>query len=267
MPLYDEKEVNQFVYLLFEHLLNYSKIDIHLNQNEIIHDNTFQQVISVVEELKKYKPFQYVLGKTFFYDLPFMVNENVLIPRQETEELVKWILDDQKEKPVHVLDIGTGSGCIAIALAKFLKASTIYSGDISKEALEVAKQNAKINQADVNFFEFDVFNPPDLKRSFDIIVSNPPYVCGSEKTLMSKNVLEYEPELALFVSDEDPLIFYKAIAKYGLLILKEEGRIYFEINENFGDAMVELLITFGYKDIELRKDINGKQRMIKGTKI
>jgi release factor glutamine methyltransferase len=263
LPLYGDKECDQFIYLIFEHLLNYSKIDIHLKQNEPVTEEIFQKVESITEELINFKPIQYILGKTFFYDLPFYVNEHVLIPRQETEELVHWIIKDQKDQTSVILDIGTGSGCIAVALAKYLRHCSISACDISDKALEVAGKNAQMNHLSVSFFLCDILSGIEDCKKFNAIVSNPPYVCESEKKTISRNVLDFEPHVALFVPDDDPLKYYREISSFALKNLAPGGSLYFEINENFGGKMVDLLRSFDFSNIELRKDINGKTRMIK----
>ncbi len=262
---YPGNEIKQFEFLIFNHLLSYSKIDIHLNNQKPISDEIFQQVAGIVSQLKEHKPIQYILGKTEFFGINMLVNENVLIPRPETEELVKWILDDHSYAKPYILDIGTGSGCIALALASNCKDSKIEANDISMPALNLAKKNAAINNVNILFFRCDIFNPSTYPRNslYDVIVSNPPYVRGSEKDLMDRNVLDFEPGIALFVDDNDPLLFYKTIAEFGKNYLKPGGTVYFEINEAFGKGVVSLLNTMGYSDITLRKDISGKDRMVK----
>ena len=222
-----------------------------------------------MEELKKEVPIQYLLGKTHFYGLDFEVNENVLIPRPETEELVEWIINENKaidkKKKVKILDIGTGSGCIAISLAKNLPNAEVYAIDVSKKALETAKRNAISNNVEIIFMLKNVLELEILKSNYDIIVSNPPYVRNLEKEEIKKNVLDYEPHLALFVEDNDALIFYRKIASLAQKNLLENGQLYFEINQYLGKEMTDLLEEMNFKNIELRKDIYDNDRMIKGN--
>ena len=221
---------------------------------------------SILEQLKKEIPIQYLLGKTSFYGLDFEVNENVLIPRPETEELVEWILESQKSKgenkKIRILDIGTGSGCIAISLAKNLPNADVFALDISEKALAIAKRNAKINAVNVTFINQNILETEDLGQQFDIVVSNPPYVRNLEKVEIKKNVLDNEPHLALFVEDNDALIFYKKIAELAQKNGSENSQLYFEINQYLGKEMIDLLEKMNFKNIELRKDIYGNDRMI-----
>ena len=221
--------------------------------------------------LKNFEPIQYILGTTEFFGLPFLVDKNVLIPRPETEELVDWILGQNKHKEATILDIGTGSGCIAISLAKHLPGAKVCGLDISAEALLVAQVNTVLNKVDIRYFNTDVLNENTWKFTFeemrfDTIVSNPPYVRILEKELMSPNVIEHEPNIALFVKDEDPLLFYRKIAQLSNLHLKPEGVLYFEINEYLSLEMEKMLTKEGFKNIEIRKDIFKKDRMIKCIK-
>jgi len=218
-----------------------------------------------VNRLIQFEPIKYILGETEFYGLRLKVNPAVLIPRPETEELVDWIIHDCNVQNPVILDIGTGSGCIPIALSKNLIGATIESWDISNEALMVARMNAEINKVNIDFIYADVLRltHPAQKQEFDIIVSNPPYITESEQLLMLKNVLDYEPHVALFVPTADPLIFYRKIADIAITQLNSGGKLFFEINEQFGNETADLLSLKGFKNIVLRKDINGKNRMIK----
>lgn len=215
-------------------------------------------------------PIQYLLGKTSFYGLDFEVNENVLIPRPETEELVDWILESQKSKAesrkLKILDIGTGSGCIAVSLAKNLSDAKVFAIDVSEKALATAKKNAEINAVEITFISQNILETQDLGQKFDIIVSNPPYVRHLEKEEIKKNVLDNEPHLALFVEDNDALIFYRKIAELAQKNLSSSGQLYFEINQYLGKEMIELLETMNFKNVELRKDIYGNDRMTRSTK-
>lgn len=217
---------------------------------------------AALDSLKKGEPLQYVIGSTPFCGLTFKVDSRVLIPRPETAELVEWIARDAYNDG-SLLDIGTGSGCIAISLAHVLTGWKVQGWDISDGALEVARQNNGLNDTDVEFSKVDILNAPDQDYGFDVIVSNPPYIMDSEKAQMENTVLDYEPHTALFVPDNDPLLFYRAIAVFGRRALNQNGRLYFEINPLKAEAMMDLLLVTGYHDIELRKDIFGKQRMIK----
>jgi len=263
---YPDREIQQFIVIIFEHLLKYTKIDIHLKGNEPISDEIFQQTNDIVLQLKQYRPIQYITGRAHFYNMYFIVNGQVLIPRQETEELVKWIIDDHSGKKVRILDIGTGSGCIAISLAKTLNNAMVEAVDVSPEALSVALKNSVLNEVTINFIKADMlirqFAPFE---KYDIVVSNPPYVRKSERNMMGKNVPGHEPSIALFVSDEDALIFYRVISEFGLKFLKPGGYLYFEINEAFGNEVTALLKQAGYNNVTLRKDINGKDRMVKAV--
>jgi release factor glutamine methyltransferase len=251
-----------------EHLLNYTKIDIHINSNKIISSKVENQINKIINDLKKNKPIQYIFNKTEFYGLPFRISPDTLIPRQETEELVDWIINDNKGNKYTILDIGTGCGCIAIVLARNLTSCNIEALDISKKAINMAKTNARINNASVRFFQCDIlkYETKKLKRNYDIIVSNPPYIRESEKSALPGNVLYYEPQKALFVPDDDPLIFYSAIAKFGLRNLKDKGILYLEINEALAKQVTEELDKHNYEKIIIGKDINGKDRMVKAYK-
>lgn len=264
--LYPSKEIDSFAFLIFEQVMGMSRTQLLLSDDKEINDATFVKIVNIINELKAYKPIQYILGETEFYDLRFKVFEDILIPRPETEELVEWIIKDHTNRSLKILDIGTGSGCIAVSLAKNMLNSLVYASDISDHALKATETNSKLNNTTIHFIQFDILNPPgDLNEKFDLIVSNPPYITLKEKSLMHKNVLDYEPKLALFVPDDDPLIFYRSILDFGLQHLKPKGKIYFEINESFGQEMISLMQKKGYSNIILLKDIHGKDRMIKGT--
>jgi release factor glutamine methyltransferase len=265
---YSLPELQNFLYLIFQNLMELSKTDIHINPGKEIPDHIMFKINEIINELKEYKPIQYILGETEFYGCDIKINENTLIPRPETEELVRWILDETDGNRCKIFDIGTGSGCIAVALAKNNISAKVFASDNSEEALKVARENAGINNTDIIFFHFNINYPEtsDILGLYDIIVSNPPYVTESEKRQMKKNVLKYEPHDALFVPDSDPLIFFRAILKFAESKLQPGGNIFFEINERFGKQMIRLLEKFNYHHIILRKDINNKDRMIKGTK-
>ena len=222
------------------------------------------EIIKICRELKTGRPVQYILGETTFYDCKIMLNSSTLIPRPETEELVDLIIRENRGYTGNIIDLGTGSGCIAIALAANLAGSKVTGTDISGDALQAASENAGINNVDVSFITEDILAPfTKITGKAGIIVSNPPYVRDSEKQLMQRNVLEFEPQIALFVTDADPLVFYRAILDKAERFLLPGGKIYFEINEAMGKAMVTLLESYNCRDIEIVRDLNGKDRIIK----
>ena len=266
--LYPKTEINTFFFYFIEEYLDLKRIDFSLQPNKIIENTDFLKFEKALNRLKKEEPIQYILGKTEFYGYPFLVTKDTLIPRPETEELVKWILQElefQKKKKTSILDIGTGSGCIAISLAKKNKNLSVSAIDISKEALEIAKQNAKINEVNINFIEKDILLTKELDTAFDVIVSNPPYVRELEKVEIKNNVLQNEPHSALFVSDSNPLIFYSKIADLAKNHLTKNGLLFFEINQYLGQETKVMLSKKGFKNIELRKELFGNDRMIKAT--
>ena len=265
--VYDAAEAESFFYIILESKKNLKRLDLALKPDLEFSVNEITVFRALELNLKNEIPVQYLLGTTSFYDLNFEVNKNVLIPRPETEELVDWIVQDNKksENSIKILDIGTGSGCIAISLAKNIPNSKITAIDISEKALKIAQKNAIKNNVAVTFLKKNILKISNLEQIFDIIVSNPPYVRNLEKNEIKKNVLDYEPHLALFVDDDDALIFYRTIATLALKNLSENGRLYFEINQFLGLETVQLLEKLGYKNIELRKDIYGNDRMIKAS--
>lgn len=265
-PFFDEQEVDSFFYLVLEKLHQLKRIDLALQPDLKVSAVELERWNLVLAQLKTQQPIQYILGQTFFCDLLFKVNEHTLIPRPETEELVYWILDEinnQNKFNSIIVDIGTGTGCIPISLKKNLPESNVFAIDISKEALKIAQENAKMNEVEVHFMQKNILETSDLQHQFDIIISNPPYVRQLEKEEMNTNVLAFEPHLALFVSDEDPLIFYRKIAELAIKHLKPGGMLFFEINQYLGKETVELLLNLGFKSIELRKDMYGNDRMVK----
>ena len=268
--LYDEKEIDSFFYLILESFHHKKRIDLALEPEMEMDALQLLRWESALAELKKQKPIQYILGETEFYGLPFLVNENVLIPRPETEELVALILAEGKGKrekgKVRILDIGTGSGCIPIALKKNLPEAEVSAIDVSEEALATAMKNAKLNQVDVHFRLQDILAAQDLESSFDIIVSNPPYVRHLEKIEIQPNVLQYEPHLALFVADNNALLFYRKITALAQKHLTPKGKLYFEINQYLGKETVALVESFGFTEVRLHQDIYGNDRMISAVK-
>lgn len=273
--IYDEVEAESFFYLSLEKLHNLKRIDLALQPNFELTESEVDNWNNILDDLKSQKPIQYILGETEFYGLPFLVNENVLIPRHETEELVQLIIVESqkiKKETIRILDIGTGSGCIAVSLAKNLPNAQVFAIDVSEEALRVAKKNAETNQVSISFIEANILETNNLAQlstnnqqpttAFDIIVSNPPYVRHLEKDEIKKNVLDYEPHLALFVEDNDALLFYRKIAQLSKTSLTQNGKLYFEINQYLGKETVGLLEELEYENIKLLKDIYGNDRMI-----
>jgi release factor glutamine methyltransferase len=270
--LYEEQEIESFFYIILEKLHGLKRIDLALNPQTVMDGAHLKQWKNIVSELKKQRPVQYILGETAFYGLSFLVNENTLIPRPETEELVELIIEstnyELRNTKLKVLDIGTGSGCIAISLAKHLPTSEVFAIDVSEEALATAKKNAELNKVAIDFISTNILDVitlsavAGLDKQFDIIVSNPPYVRNLEKYEIKPNVLEYEPHLALFVDDIDPLLFYRKIAELAIKNLNPNGKLYFEINQYLGKETIKLLEDFGFRNVELKKDIYGNDRII-----
>jgi release factor glutamine methyltransferase len=301
----DEQEIESFFFILTEYLHNLKRVDVALNPNFELSEDDVEKWNTILADLQQEKPIQYIIGEVWFYGLRFEVNENTLIPRPETEELVEWIIESQKLKvesqkskdesqkskdesqkskvesqklkvesqKLSILDIGTGSGCIPISLKANLPQANVLAIDVSENALEVAKRNAASNQVDIHFIQTNILEVEDLSQlgtsnfqlpaSFEIIVSNPPYVRVLEKQEIKKNVLDYEPHLALFVDDNDALLFYRKIAQLALKNLTPNGLLFFEINQYLGKETVTLLENLGFNNIELKKDIYGNDRMIR----
>lgn len=258
--LYTQSEISFLIRIILEEVSH--KIN-NLSDSELL------KAEDIVERLKNSEPIQYILGKYEFYGLIFQLTPDVLIPRPETEELVEWIISENLKDKSSVLDIGTGSGCIAVTIAKKIKVADVNAWDISKPALEVASNNAAINGVNIQTSNIDILSDEDIIQfrnsevEFDVIVSNPPYVTEREKNTMEDNVLKYEPHIALFVPDDDPLLFYRRIADIAQVLLKDNGKLFFEINSAFVNELVEMLKEKGYINIEVRKDISGKLRMLK----
>ncbi|HET7819833.1 MAG TPA: peptide chain release factor N(5)-glutamine methyltransferase [Bacteroidia bacterium] len=268
--IYPAGEIEAFIFFTLNEYLGFSRKEIKINADQLIKTEKIERFEDVVNQLKNHKPIQYIIGSTEFYGLKLKVNEHVLIPRPETEELVDIIIKDHRLASITnhtILDIGTGSGCIAIALKKNIPATTVSAIDISEYALKVAMQNAEDNNIHIHFLQHDIlkqFPHPGIK--YNIIVSNPPYICYSEKRTMNKNVLDHEPNIALFVPDENALLFYKAITNFALNHLEHGGKLYFEINEKYGDGVTDLLIKKGFNNVILKKDMSGKDRMVIANK-
>lgn len=264
--LYPKTEVDTFFFLLIDEYLGLQRIDLTLQPNfELL---TEKQLLfdKAVQRLKAEEPIQYILKKTEFFGLPFKVNQNTLIPRPETEELVAWVLDEVKTSALTtILDIGTGSGCIPISIKKEASNLHVSAIDVSEKALNVAKQNAVLNNVDISFIHQDILKTSRLTNRFDVIISNPPYVRNLEKAEIKNNVLQNEPHLALFVEDNNPLLFYKKIADLAKQSLSENGLLFFEINQYLGAETVAMLKNKGFTNVELRKDMFGNDRMIKAS--
>ncbi len=267
---YPITETDAFVRILFRDYFDMSPADIRLHPDKELSSSDETRLYAAVDELRKYRPIQYIMGKTEFYGRTFKLTSDVLIPRPETEELTDMIVKEYTSASPKILDIGTGSGCIAVSLAVNLPDAEVWATDISESALAVANENAKINGATIRFTAGDILsNDTDnlfSEKYFDVIVSNPPYVALSEKRLMQPNVTEYEPHSALFPPGDDPLIFYKRIAAFGLKRLTDGGKLFFEINEAYPEETAAVLKSFGYSDIAIQKDINDKWRMIRAQK-
>lgn len=265
---YDEKEIRSIQYMILKEVLKKPKTHLLANPEIEINENEFQVIKKYIDRLQKNEPIQYILGYADFYGETYIVNNHVLIPRPETEELVQWILKENQDFRGKILDIGTGSGCIIITLAKYLPYSACLGIDKFIEALHVAEKNAASQNAKTDFQLYDILNWKQIKlnKTFDIIVSNPPYVREKEKSYMSENVLLYEPATALFVSNNDPLVFYTKIIEFSHDYLNKNGKIYFEINEFLGKEVVDILHKNNFNEIELHKDINGKDRMVRAIK-
>jgi release factor glutamine methyltransferase len=265
---YGPSESESISFLIFEHVLGYSRLQVHLKKDETIPDAKITEIEEILNRLVNGEPIQYILEKADFYGLTFFVNSHVLIPRQETEELVDWIIKDDKPPAPEILDIGTGSGCISVSLAKNIPDAKVSAYDISAEAISIANQNAKNNAVGICTRQVDIlqWEAVPVDKTFDIIVSNPPYVKEEEKSLILDHVVSQEPHLALFVSNDGPLIFYRRIAEFAQQRLSPEGKLYFEINEALGSETVSLMKEKGFPKVTLRKDINGKDRMVCATR-
>jgi release factor glutamine methyltransferase len=263
--IHEKEEVETFFFMICEYLHDLKRVDLVLEPDYTLSESDTIKWNAILEDLKQEKPIQYILGEAWFYGLRFEVDEYTLIPRPETEELVEWIIESQdaSTKDLKILDIGTGTGCIPISIKKNLVDATVYAIDVSENALEIAKKNAVTNDVVINFIQKDILKATDLEDTFDVIVSNPPYVRELEKAEINKNVLEYEPHLALFVSDTDALLFYRKIAQLATKHLAQNGVLFFEINQYLGTETVQLLTDMGYKNIELRQDFKGNDRMIR----
>ena len=278
--LYPTSEIDSFFFIISDEYMGFKRIDIVLKSDFLIDKKSLNLMQIATKQLKQEIPIQYIIGKTEFFGLPFNINKEVLIPRPETEELVEHVLKEvsltkickttkdetTNEKQLKILDIGTGSGCIAISLKKQLPSSKTSAMDVSDEALRIAKKNAVLNKVDINFIHQDILKTNNLDKLYDVIVSNPPYVRELEKKEMKNNVLNNEPHLALFVDDKNPLLFYNKIAELAENFLTKNGQIHFEINQYLGKETIKLLAEKGFKNIQLKKDIFGNDRIISAFK-
>jgi release factor glutamine methyltransferase len=260
---FDATEIESMFSIVVEHYFNITKKDFILTPDKRLSESDLLKVIYCVKGLKTKKPLAYILGEWEFSGLPFKVDENTLIPRPETEELVNLIIKEN-EGDLNVLDIGTGTGCIPVALKKQNNNYQVFAVDVSKEALKIASQNALLNEVEVTFLEYDILKNrnSNFQQQLDIIVSNPPYIPESDKADMDANVLDFEPHLALFVANHEPLLFYDAIADFAKINLKNNGRLYFEIHANYGNETLALIESKGFSNVKLIKDINGKDRIV-----
>lgn len=268
---YESEEILSCFYLLSEKILGLRRVDVAMTLDKEVSASELSDFMNAKNRLENQDPIQYIIGDTEFYGLLFKVDQNVLIPRPETEELVDWIIKDYKNKEqskkLKILDIGTGSGCIAISLAKNLPKADVYAIDVSEEALKIAKANAVYNNVEINFLKEDILRLDELDDVFDIIVSNPPYVRELEKQEMKPNVLENEPHVALFVSDQDPLVFYRTITALAEKSLADKGLLYFEINQYLGIETKNMIEKYGFQSVTLRKDLYNNDRMIRADLI
>lgn len=267
---YPKEEIDSFFYLLIGHYLNLERFILALRPHMVIKKDEEEPLFKALAQLHQHRPIQYIIGSTTFMDMDFKVNENVLIPRPETEELVRWILNElnaekseNELKQIRSMDIGTGSGCIAVSLAKNFSGASVVAVDNSTEALKVAEENASLNNVHIELKTMDILTTRTSDGNYDVIVSNPPYVRASERHNMRNNVLHYEPASALFVTDEDPLVFYRAIIEFSKNNLVEKGLLFLEINQYLAEATVTLLRQHNFYEIELRKDMFGNHRFIK----
>lgn len=278
--IYPITEIDSFFFLLLEEYLGFRRVDIVLKSDFKITQENLNLLQSATKQLEQEVPLQYIIGKTEFYGLPFVVNKHVLIPRPETEELVACVVSESSRvktfntsikqttetKQLKILDIGTGSGCIPISLKKQLPFAKISAIDISKEALTVAKKNAVLNNVDIHFILQDILKTVALDQHYDIIISNPPYVRELEKKELKNNVLKNEPHVALFVENDNPLIFYSKIAELAKKYLNKNGLLFFEINQYLGTETIDLVNKKGLKNIQLKKDMFGNDRIIVASK-
>lgn len=277
---YPAEEVTSMIFLILQELLGYSRAEILAKTEEAVPPEKVSQIRDIIKQLKAYKPIQYIFGRTEFYGMPFYVNEDVLIPRPETEELTDWIIREHGTEAIDILDVGTGSGCIAVALARHIPGSRVYAVDISSGALKTAMENARLNHASIQVLQMDMAHPPEnilnhvlppgdgsnAAARFDLIVSNPPYIPEGNMENLPDNIVNYEPHLALFVKNDDPLLFYKYLIQFSDAFLAQQGRIYVELHESHASDLKSLFEKHRYQQVELKEDINQKPRMLKAVK-
>jgi release factor glutamine methyltransferase len=267
--LYPVRELDHLIYMVIECLFGYSKTDLILRSDEPVILKKQKDVEEIIRRMKNHEPIQHIINKAFFMGIQLKSDHRALIPRQETEELVGWIMEDCNGMEVEIADIGTGSGCISIILAKELSKSKLSAIDVSHSALDLAKENARLHDVELNYIQGDILRwrkndtLKELEQQFDVIVSNPPYIQRCDAVNLPKNVLDYDPEEALFVNTDDPLVFYRAIANWSLHALKPGGSLYLEVNERFGKEVTTLLLNNGYSDVILKRDLHDKDRMIR----
>ncbi len=270
--IYDEAELNEIIFLAFNQVLGFSKTDLSFRTNENINQSDLLKLNFICKRLLQQEPIQYILGETEFYGLKFKVNPSVLIPRPETEELVDLIIKENKSSTatgkIKIIDIGTGSGCIAIALKKHLPQAEVYALDISETALTTAQQNAALNKLDVRFMQADILAAPNTQLQalgFDVIVSNPPYITHTEAAEMETRVKDFEPHSALFVENREPLVFYDKIARFAFKQLNTNGKLYFELNAKYASETKQLIESIGFKQVQLLRDLNNNERILKAS--
>jgi release factor glutamine methyltransferase len=268
-PLYSPPEVESLAIIILEHVTGLNRLQLHLHQTDHLQKSKIMQIGDIINRLLTHEPIQYILGETEFYGLKYSVSPDALIPRAETEELVDWIIRDEKDRCNSLLDIGTGSGCIPISIDRNTNMNLIEGWDISDKALKLARLNAQKNNSKVQFSHQNILDTSNIPISakWEVIVSNPPYVLMEESALMEKNVVDFEPHVALFVPDHDPLIFYRTIAQFAAHHLQPHGSLYFEINEKQGENIAMLLTGYGFTEILTRKDLQGKDRMVRARRI
>ena len=268
-PLYSPPEVESLAIIILEHVTGLNRLQLHLHQTDHLPESKIMQIGDIINRLLTHEPIQYILGETEFYGLKYSVSPDALIPRAETEELVDWIIRDEKDRCNSLLDIGTGSGCIPISIDRNTNMNLIEGWDISDKALKLARLNAQKNNSKVQFSHQNILDTSNIPISakWEVIVSNPPYVLMEESALMEKNVVDFEPHVALFVPDHDPLIFYRTIAQFAAHHLQPHGSLYFEINEKQGENIAMLLTGYGFTEILTRKDLQGKDRMVRARRI
>ncbi|UII34314.1 peptide chain release factor N(5)-glutamine methyltransferase [Fulvivirga ulvae] len=259
------EEVLSIAYMIMEHVFNLDKAEIILDRSINVANSKARELNEFIKRINTHEPVQYIIGQTEFYGREFKVDKGVLIPRGETEELVHLIINENHGKRIKLLDIGTGTGCIPITLLKELRGSRAFAIDYDPRAMKVARKNAELHKVQIEFLLIDILNEPIPVQSLDVIVSNPPYVTESDKLLMKPNVLKYEPAMALFVEDSDPLLYYRRIAELAKSTLKEHGILYFEINERFGEDVQALLEIMDYSKVQVIKDLHGKDRIVRAS--